>query len=368
MRTGSVHPADTDALAFLPAGAQLADDSERLKTIPAVGQHQRIAFLDVAKGIGILLVVMGHCLGGLHAAGIVEETSIAWFAFYLIYSFHMPLFFFLTGSLVESRILSRPRQFLQSTITRIAYPYFLWGSVQLAVLSLASSVVTNPVSQPLTEQLLSMLWAPPGPFWFLYALFFLHVIALLTVSIGGKVLFLLAFAVIYATSSAFPPVAGLISSYVSGTDILFYVLGVSVGGLLVGWRGNPDQPYACVLIAIIIFVAVVWVGWNTGISPDTYTVTVLPAAFAGTGATLLLCRLDALRENRWLACLGRRILPIYLLHVMFVAGARILLVKGVHVDSMAVVLPTIFLAGVFGPLIVYHAVRVLRLQGVLGLG
>ncbi len=368
MRTGSVHSTDTDALAFLPVGAKLADDSEKLKTITAVGQHQRIVLLDVAKGTGILLVILGHCSGGLHAAGIVEETSIAWFAFYLIYSFHMPFFFFLSGSLVEPRILSRPLHFLRSSVTGIAYPYYLWGAVQLAVLSLASSVVTNPVSQPLTEQLVSMLWAPPGPFWFLYALFFLHVIAFLTISIGGRVLFLFAFALIYAVSSAFPPVAGLISSYVSGTDILFYVLGVSVGGLLVGWRGNLDQPYACALIAIIVFVAVVWVGWNTGISVDTYTVTALPAAFAGTGAMLLLCRLDALRENRWLAYLGRRILPIYVLHVMFVAGARIVLVKGFHVDGLAVVLPIIFLAGVFGPLLVYHAARALRLQGVLGLG
>jgi len=94
MRTGSVHSTDTDALAFLPAGAKLADDSEKLKTITAVGQHQRIVLLDVAKGTGILLVVLGHCSGGLHAAGIVEETSIAWFAFYLIYSFHMPFSFF----------------------------------------------------------------------------------------------------------------------------------------------------------------------------------------------------------------------------------------------------------------------------------
>jgi len=263
MRTGSVHSTDTDALAFLPVGAKLADDSEKLKTITAVGQHQRIVLLDVAKEPAYFWSSWAIARAGCMPSeswkrrllrGLLSISSTAFIC----------LFLFLSGSLVEPRILSRPLHFLRSSVTGIAYRTIYGGRVQLAVLSLASSVVTNPVSQPLTEQLVSMLWAPPGPFWFLYALFFLHVIAFLTISIGGRVLFLFAFALIYAVSSAFPPVAGLISSYVSGTDILFYVLGVSVGGLLVGWRGNLDQPYACALIAIIVFVAVVWVVGTPG--------------------------------------------------------------------------------------------------------
>ena len=45
----------------------------------------RNLLVDVAKGIGIVLVVLGH-------SGIE-------FGHYLIYMFHMPLFFFLSGML-----------------------------------------------------------------------------------------------------------------------------------------------------------------------------------------------------------------------------------------------------------------------------
>ncbi len=48
---------------------------------------QRIAYLDVAKGIGILLVALAH-------------ADVSFFSPYLhkfIYAFHMPLFFFLSG-------------------------------------------------------------------------------------------------------------------------------------------------------------------------------------------------------------------------------------------------------------------------------
>lgn len=54
---------------------------------PAPAQHSRIDYIDIAKGIGILLVVMGHN----------DFSLISPFFFKLIYSFHMPLFFFMSG-------------------------------------------------------------------------------------------------------------------------------------------------------------------------------------------------------------------------------------------------------------------------------
>jgi fucose 4-O-acetylase-like acetyltransferase len=49
--------------------------------------HPRIDYIDVAKGIGILLVVMGHN----------DFSLLSPFLFKLIYSFHMPMFFFMSG-------------------------------------------------------------------------------------------------------------------------------------------------------------------------------------------------------------------------------------------------------------------------------
>lgn len=49
--------------------------------------QKRVAFVDIAKGIGIILVVMGHN----------DFSLISPFAHKLIYSFHMPMFFFMSG-------------------------------------------------------------------------------------------------------------------------------------------------------------------------------------------------------------------------------------------------------------------------------
>ena len=48
---------------------------------------KRIEYIDIARGIGILLVVMGHN----------DFAVVSPFMYKVIYSFHMPLFFFLSG-------------------------------------------------------------------------------------------------------------------------------------------------------------------------------------------------------------------------------------------------------------------------------
>ena len=55
---------------------------------------KRIEYLDIAKGIGILLVVLGHN----------DFEVISLFVQRLIYSFHMPLFFFLSGYFVNTAV------------------------------------------------------------------------------------------------------------------------------------------------------------------------------------------------------------------------------------------------------------------------
>lgn len=62
--------------------------------------------IDVLKGILILLVVIGHILPGT-----LQEN----FARYFIYSFHMPVFFAVSGYLVSIDRLreSKPLQFIK---------------------------------------------------------------------------------------------------------------------------------------------------------------------------------------------------------------------------------------------------------------
>ena len=78
----------------------------------ASASGSRLAWVDTAKGLGILLVILCH----VHNEGVVND----W-----IYSFHMPLFFFLSGYLFRAG--DDPRDFLRRKVRSLLVPYFAFG-------------------------------------------------------------------------------------------------------------------------------------------------------------------------------------------------------------------------------------------------
>ncbi|REG57759.1 fucose 4-O-acetylase-like acetyltransferase [Paraburkholderia sp. BL6669N2] len=72
--------------------------------------HERkISFV---KGIGMVFVVAGHCTGAYD------------FAPFVPYSFHMPLFFFISGYLVSEKYLDAPLSFVWRRAKSLIIPYY----------------------------------------------------------------------------------------------------------------------------------------------------------------------------------------------------------------------------------------------------
>ncbi len=76
----------------------------------------RITWIDVARGIGIILVIYGHAL---------DANSIR----HLIYAFHMPLFFFLSGIVFHHKKEDRFVPFLKKNVRSILIPYFIFAFI-----------------------------------------------------------------------------------------------------------------------------------------------------------------------------------------------------------------------------------------------
>ena len=115
--------------------------------------------LDAAKGWGMLLVVLGHA------------TPPQW-AETLIYGFHMPLFFVISGLLWKGRV--RPGGVLRSLMVP-----FWWGSLVTWLVWVAKVVFLRPDGIPLWGPLLATAYGGDlfgylvhnGALWFLPALF-----------------------------------------------------------------------------------------------------------------------------------------------------------------------------------------------------
>lgn len=74
----------------------------------------RVTWIDVARGIGIILVIYGHAIGAITMR-------------FIIYSFHMPLFFFLSGMVFKSGKNKPYLPFLIKDFKRIMIPYFIYA-------------------------------------------------------------------------------------------------------------------------------------------------------------------------------------------------------------------------------------------------
>lgn len=141
----------------------------------------RINWIDIAKGIGILLVILGHSPRDI----MVDRYTAIHFMFSFIYSFHMPLFFFLAGVTFHSFkksdgfIIKKTRQLF---VPLICYSLTIYAVFYIAdLIPFLHSLFENASMGivPIKEYLLETLNINnPYAFhtWYIWVLFIIEII------------------------------------------------------------------------------------------------------------------------------------------------------------------------------------------------
>ena len=80
------------------------------------------AYLDVLKGFAILLVVLGHSIQSFASGGQYDSNIL----FRIIYSFHMPLFMFLSGAAAAYSLRPMNGVFLKRKFSMLVVPFMAW--------------------------------------------------------------------------------------------------------------------------------------------------------------------------------------------------------------------------------------------------
>lgn len=118
----------------------------------------RVEYIDALKGVAIFLVVLGH---------IVTNDEDFHRLFNFIYSFHMPLFMFLSGcttALSYGRSTGTDGAYLRKRFVNIMAPYFAWA-VLLPLL------FTRPLNRAAWFSILQKTFVTNRMFWFLPTLY-----------------------------------------------------------------------------------------------------------------------------------------------------------------------------------------------------
>lgn len=130
------------------------------------GQHERVDWVDTAKGICIVFVVMMHSVLGVEAAA----GQTGWMHPVVAFAkpFRMPDFFMISGLFLSAVIQRDWRLYLDRKLVHFAYFYVLWVTIQFALKapSFAEDIGWNGVLQ---EYLWSFI-QPFGTLWFIYLL------------------------------------------------------------------------------------------------------------------------------------------------------------------------------------------------------
>lgn len=126
--------------------------------------NDRIEYIDIAKGLGILLVIIGHIIWGDNYKMPGYETICNF-----IYSFHMPLFFVISGLCIkESKELTK-ETFLKM-IRAYLFPYAVWTLIYMAVFT-ALELPTGQKGLLIYQLAHAISICGLAPLWFLLALF-----------------------------------------------------------------------------------------------------------------------------------------------------------------------------------------------------
>ncbi|MES1200857.1 MAG: acyltransferase family protein [Pseudomonadota bacterium] len=291
-----------------------------MNEITSARAQERVLWPDAARGLGIILVVLGHVIAGLLNVGVLDHTPAAHWIYFVIYTFHMPLFFVLSGLFLRDGVKRGVEDFLVGKAWTLIVPYFLWSWTQGVLQMAMAGVLDEPRS---IDALVSIGWQPISQFWFLYALLLCHLAGL---ALRTRPLLLLALAVAGSIGASFLPWTNIIAKTLH--FLPYYAIGALASRRALNWRAPPVWVTGALLACFAASAALA--GGVTQFRAESLMTT--PAALFGVASAFAL----ALSAEAVLGLrrLGRASMTILVLHILVIVSLRMVLL-GAGVDEPA---------------------------------
>jgi uncharacterized membrane protein YcfT len=308
----------------------------------------RIDWVDTAKGICIILVVMMHStLGVEKAAG-----EISWLNGFIEWArpFRMPDFFMISGLFLASRVDRPWRQYLDTKVLHFAYFYILWMTIQLAAKS--GPILADGGASALLQAWATGLVEPFGTLWFIYMLAIFFVAVKLARALPPFLVLGLGAALEMA-----PIATGSLLVDEFASRFVYFYAGYLFAPSIFAWAarvGAASWPAAMAGL-------VIWGAANTFlVSHGLAQQPGIGLALGAAGALAVVAMAVLVSKLRVAAALrhcGENSIVIYLAFFLFMAAARTVLLKTNVIADLGAVSLIVTAAGVIGPLLLHWAIR-----------
>lgn len=276
--------------------------------------HQRVQWADLAKGVCILLVVLHH-VTSKHYLGLVPADlgwlGQAWLGVNeALKPVRMPLFFLISG-LFAANALHRPWRDVARRMTGPYYTYVVWLLVLAVVFSVERTLAMNR-TQDARELLLDLVWASTG-LWFLYALAVYFTVSKLLVRVPAG--WVLTGTAVLSGAASWLPV-----DEVNRWSVLVHLVHFVAGSRfpdLVRALGAARAPG--LLPALTLALAGASLAAHAAGAPRSVDLLLLSLVGVPWGVRCAVALSRMRRTSGVLSWLGRRTLPVYVLHMPVLA-------------------------------------------------
>lgn len=283
----------------------------------------RLEWLDYARGFSILFVVNFHVVEGLEKAGVVRDGSPpSRFADYFG-SWSMALFFYVSGMFLTRALTLDTRSFLTEKSRSLVYPYVVWVPLFAVLHTMAGNSTNEPFAM---VDLWTAVYKPPWHFWFLYVIFLGQLLfyGLRRLGVDER-----AIAAGALAASASLSIVSLPFFWVPANQLRQYFVFLALGHLM--GRTGPILGWSRAATRYLVPVAVIALGLLPMMEEmrfDTHSIPYLvQATTGGIGFVTLAILLHRSGKARFVPLFGKFSLEIYLSHVFFLAGTRIVLLR-----------------------------------------
>ena len=284
------------------------------------GARSRYEWIDVMKGISILLVVVGHLM-------------IPQWLYKYIYSFHLYVFFFCAGITFRYKKDLGTAKYIQKCVRTLMFPYFLFAVLRSSMnigsrLSHGGGVDVMMICDTICEIALGTGGGNViGPAWFLLALLwtriFFHILVAfqlrhITICVISVLVYVIGVYVGNNTLNLFKIMS-------ASTCVIFYYLGYILKTLFASYDGKNCGVYFCVCAGVSLYLS----------SFEAFPLNLITNTIPATPVLNFACGL--------LGCLSVFYLSFLilkqsgaLLKVVLLMGVNSLVVMGTHIEIKVV--------------------------------
>ncbi len=307
----------------------------------------RVSWVDYARGICIIFVVMMHSTDDVHHhfAGTSWMDQVIQFA----RPFRMPDFFLLSG-LFMGKVVGRDwRTFLDRRVLHFVYFYYLWFLIQFLA-KLPAHLNEEGGWGTAMLFLRSVTFDPYGTLWFIWILPLFGLTVRLTKSVPAWVMIAVGVGL-----EAAPIDTGLVLVDEFAARFVYYYIGYSLAGLVFSFAAGLRQHLVWAVVGVALWA--LGNGWAVGQGYATLPGWSFVLGILGAMAVITAAVMAEKGRVELLRFMGEHWIVIYLSFFLPMKATRTVLDRSGWIQDLGTISALVTLAGVAVPFLMWWVSR-----------